>query len=74
MTERISKRLGIPITATTFHKLGLDILKKARNESLDVLEDASKYVNQYFENELLNLTKNERIVLGGNHHILLLRV
>ena len=59
MTERITKRLGIPITATTFHKLGLDILKKARNESLDVLEDASKYVNQYFENELLKRPKYE---------------
>lgn len=53
MTERISNRLGIPITATTFHKLGLDTLKKARNESLDVLEDTSKFVNQYFEKELL---------------------
>ena len=63
MTERISKRLGIPITATTFHKLGLDILKKARNESLDVLEDASKYVNQYFENELLKRPKIVKLLL-----------
>ena len=63
MTERISKRHGIPITATTFHKLGLDILKKARNESLDVLEDASKYVNQYFENELLKRPEIVKLLL-----------
>lgn len=63
MTERISSRLGIPITATTFHKLGLDTLKKARNESLDVLEDTSKFVNQYFEKELLKQPETVKLLL-----------
>ncbi len=63
MTERISNRLGIPITATTFHKLGLDTLKKARNESLDVLEDTSKFVNQYFEKELLKQPEMVKLLL-----------
>lgn len=63
MTERISNRLGIPITATTFHKLGLDTLKKARNESLDVLEDTSKFVNQYFEKELLKQPETVKLLL-----------
>lgn len=63
MTERISKRLGIPITATTFHKLGLDILKKARNESIDVLEDTTKFVNQYFETELLSQPESVKLLL-----------
>ena len=63
MTERISNRLGIPITATTFHKLGLDTLKKARNESLDVLEDTSKFVNQYFEKELLKQPETIKLLL-----------
>lgn len=63
MTERISNRLGIPITATTFHKLGLDILKKSRNESIDVLEDTAKYINQYFENELLKQPEIVKLLL-----------
>ena len=63
MTERISNRLGIPITATTFHKLGLDTLKKARNESLDVLEDTLKFVNQYFEKELLKQPETIKLLL-----------
>lgn len=44
-------------------KLGLDTLKKARNESLDVLEDTSKFVNQYFEKELLKQPEMVKLLL-----------
>lgn len=63
MTERIGKRLGIPVQATTFHKLGLDILKQARGESMDVFEDTSKYVSQYFESELMGQPETIKLLI-----------
>lgn len=63
MTDRISKRLGIPITATTFHKLGLDILKASGGQSIDVLEDTSDFVNSYFENELMKQPETVKFLL-----------
>lgn len=63
MTERIGQKLGIPIQATTFHKLGLDIIKAAKNESIDVLEDIGKYVNQYFEEELMSQPETIKLLI-----------
>lgn len=63
MTDRISKRLGIPIAATTFHKLGLDILKASSGQSIDVLEDTSDFVNSYFENELMKQPETVKLLL-----------
>ena len=34
MTERIQDKLGIPVEATTVHKLGLDIIKMQTDSAL----------------------------------------
>ena len=53
MTTRITDRLGIPVTATTFHKLGLDIITQALGKSPDVCDDLTDFVRSYFENALM---------------------
>ena len=54
MTERISGRLGIPVTATTFHKLGLDIITASRNKRPDVVDDLTEFVQDYFEKQIVD--------------------
>ena len=56
MTERIQNRLGIPVEATTFHKLGLDIIKSVDNRRPDVADEnvLNQFVHDFFENKLLN--------------------
>lgn len=63
MTERIQMRLGLSAEATTFHKLGLEIIKKADGKRPEVFDDnvLSKFVHNFFENEVVNhpeLVKN----------------
>ena len=53
MTERISGRLGIPINATTFHKLGLDIITAAEGKRPEVQDNLLDFVRNYFENEVV---------------------
>ena len=55
MTDRIQKKLGINAEATTFHKLGLDIIKNADGYRPEVSDDdeLSRFVHNFFENELL---------------------
>ncbi len=59
MTERIANRLGIQVEATTFHKLGLDIIKSATNSRPDVLENIDGFITDFFENNLVN---NQQVV------------
>lgn len=56
MTERIQKKLGIPADATTFHKLGLDIITNADEKRPEILEEngLNEFVHNFFESELLN--------------------
>ena len=54
MTERIQNKLGIPVEATTFHKLGLDIIKNNLGYRPEVTDDLTTFVHNFFENELLN--------------------
>ena len=54
MTERISGRLGIPVQATTFHKLGLDIITSAEGKRPDVQDNLVDFVRNYFENEVVS--------------------
>lgn len=54
MTERIQNKLGIPVEATTFHKLGLDIIKNDLGYRPEVTDDLTTFVHNFFENELLN--------------------
>ena len=52
MTERIQK-LGFPVKATTFHKLGLDIITSFNGTRPDVQDNLRKFVKDYFENTVL---------------------
>lgn len=56
MTERIQNKLGIPVEATTFHKLGLDIIKNADGCRPEVSDEnvLNQFVHNFFENRLLN--------------------
>lgn len=56
MTERIQEKLGINAQATTFHKLGLEIIKNANGRRPEVLDEnvLSDFIHNFFENELLN--------------------
>lgn len=54
MTERIAGRLGIPVQATTFHKLGLDIITAAEGKRPDVQDNLVDFVRNYFENEVVS--------------------
>lgn len=52
MTERIQGKLSLPIEATTFHKLGLDILKNELGFRPEVFDNLESFVNNFFETEL----------------------
>ena len=56
MTERIQNKLNIPVEATTFHKLGLDIIKKANDFRPEIADEnsLSQFVHNFFENEVVN--------------------
>lgn len=56
MTERIQNKLGIPATATTFHKLGLDIIKNADGARPEVADEGTlnQFIHNFFENEVVN--------------------
>lgn len=61
MTDRIATKLGYNIQATTFHKLGLDILKQASNKVYDVLDDMRQFLEDYFTKKISedkNLLRN----------------
>lgn len=66
MTERIQSKLGIQIEALTFHKLGLDLIKRLADTQPDITDDDAlgKVLNTYFketvladENVLANIVK-----------------
>lgn len=56
MTERVQGKLGIPAEATTFHRLGLDIIKRADGRRPDVCDDTvlAQFIHQFFENDIVN--------------------
>lgn len=63
MTERIQNKLGLASEATTFHKLGLDIIKNADGKRPELFDDnaLNKFVHNFFESEVVNhpeLVKN----------------
>ena len=47
--ERIGQKLGLPIQATTFHKLGLNIITQATGRRPNVLDGLTDFVREYFE-------------------------
>lgn len=55
MTDRIQEKLGINVTSTTFHKLGLDIITQTDHCRPDVFDenDLNRFVHDFFEKDLL---------------------
>lgn len=55
MTDRIRNKLGIHAEATTFHKLGLDIIKNADGHRPEVFDEdgLNRFVHDFFEKELM---------------------
>ena len=51
ITERINNKLNIPVTAVTFHKLGLDILKNYQMPT--IIDNTKKILSDYFNKEVL---------------------
>ena len=49
MNERISKKLGLSVESKTFHKLGLDIIKKKRKKSPDISDNLDNIIDKYFK-------------------------
>ena len=54
MTERISKKLSIPVQASTFHKLGLDIITNATGKRPEVVDDLGDFIKEYFEKYIVD--------------------
>ncbi|WP_160848606.1 UvrD-helicase domain-containing protein [Pontibacillus yanchengensis] len=52
MEERIKKKLNINVEASTFHKLGMNIIGKTSNNKPDVQDEPKEIINKYFENDL----------------------
>ncbi|MHB8131918.1 MAG: UvrD-helicase domain-containing protein [Mobilitalea sp.] len=59
MQERISNRLAINVKVKTFHKLGLEIIAKARGYRPDVNAETDKIIVNYFKSKIIN---NKQIV------------
>lgn len=56
MRERIQNKLGIGAEASTFHKLGLDIIKNTDRQRPEISDEnmLNQFVHKFFESELLN--------------------
>ena len=52
MTDRIADKLGYPVQATTFHKLGLDILKESGSGVYDVKDDMRQFFEDHFSKNI----------------------
>lgn len=54
MTERLSKQLGHPVAAYTFHKLGLEIIRKHLSAAPNIADDNTLegIINRYYEKAL----------------------
>ena len=65
MTDRIQGKLGIPVKSTTFHKLGLDIIKSAVGKRPDVLDESlfNEFIRNFFEKELVNYPELVKILI-----------
>ncbi len=56
MSERLNKELGTPITAQTFHKLGLDIIAAVQGKKPKIY---SEDIRQFVRKQLDTLTKDD---------------
>lgn len=53
MQQKLNQ-MKLKVTAQTFHKLGLNIIKQASNTPLLIETDTNKFVRQYFEKNIVN--------------------
>lgn len=67
MTERIQNKLGIETEASTFHKLGLDIIKNTDREHPEISDEnvLNQFVHNFFERELLNHPDLINVIIGA---------
>lgn len=63
MTARISGKLGIPVSATTFHKLGLDLIREAEGKRPDVYEGLTDFCRDYFQNVITTQAGQVRCII-----------
>lgn len=49
MLERIRDRMSIPIGASTFHKLGLDIIRSVSDTPISVYDDTTGFIRNFFD-------------------------
>ncbi len=56
MTERIQNKLGIQAEATTFHKIGLNIIKNSDGQRPEISDEnvLNQFVHNFFESDILN--------------------
>lgn len=59
LKERINKDFKIPVLVCTFHKFGVEILKKQTDEHLKVLTSSYNLIKDYFDKVLCN--DNEKL-------------
>ncbi len=52
LKNRINKDFKIPVQGCTFHKFGLDILKKTSNKHLKILTNSYNIIENYFNQKL----------------------
>lgn len=52
MTERIKEKLGVPVTASTFHSLGNRIILESEGKRTDIETEIERIVEKYFREEV----------------------
>ena len=63
LSERIARKLALPVQATTFHKLGLDVITQATGSRPDVLDSLTDFVRDYFEKRIVrNQAEVKRLI------------
>lgn len=69
MTERIHERLGINITALTFHKLGMSIIRNY-DQKFDVSDILDSIISEYFKSVVINdKIQMENIIIFFSNYI-----
>lgn len=59
MTNRINNKLGIKLEASTFHKLGLNIISRVKEKRDDVYESTEEFLKDFFNNKTF---KNSELI------------
>ena len=57
MNNRVNKKLGVNVKATTFHRLGLDILRSNGKPRLSIVDNPREFIEKYFRENVLKSPK-----------------